>query len=365
MRSILRAKYPSTRRPALAIIALLIATSTAAQFGGGPALVDVATVESRSLAPTISVPGTVISRDRAEISAETGGRLLSVAEVGDVMEKGEVLARIDSRELELRLAEQRSNAAQQSSRIGFLEKEVARLEKLTAQNNASISRLEEVQSDLAATRAGLGAVQARVQTTQLLLSYSELRAPFAGQVTARRANPGETVTSGTAVVELTNLKRLEVAAYVPVRTVRYLDTGRAIRVSNDRQSGSGVLRTLVPAGGNRTHMYELRVSVESAAFRANEDVRVEVPTADAVLQVVVPRDALVLRRGATTVFRIGSENSAEAVPVTTSTASGALIAVEGTLQPGDQVVVRGAEGLRDGQAIQIRKRVGSGTQLVE
>jgi multidrug efflux pump subunit AcrA (membrane-fusion protein) len=67
----------------------------------------------------------------------------------------------------------------------------------------------------------------------------------------------------------------------------------------------------------------------------------------------VPRDALVLRRAGTAVYRISDDQSAQRIEVTTGIASGNLIEVQGDLSRGDQVVVRGGERLRPGQKVSI------------
>jgi len=69
---------------------------------------------------------------------------------------------------------------------------------------------------------------------------------------------------------------------------------------------------------------------------------------------VIPRDSLVLRRSGVSVFRILDDNTAERVKVTTGMAEGDLIEVQGDIQPGDRVVIRGGERLRAGQEVEVR-----------
>ena len=67
----------------------------------------------------------------------------------------------------------------------------------------------------------------------------------------------------------------------------------------------------------------------------------------------VPRDALVLRRDSTTVYRISADNTAERIAVETGISSGGWVAVSGDLREGDKVIIRGAERLRPGQPVTI------------
>jgi multidrug efflux pump subunit AcrA (membrane-fusion protein) len=67
----------------------------------------------------------------------------------------------------------------------------------------------------------------------------------------------------------------------------------------------------------------------------------------------VPRDALVLRRDGSYVFRINGEDKAERIKIDIGESSGELVAVQGNLAEGDRVAVRGAENLREGAAVKI------------
>jgi hypothetical protein len=86
-------------------------------------------------------------------------------------------------------------------------------------------------------------------------------------------------------------------------------------------------------------------------WSAGQGVRIAIPTAASRPATVIPRDALVLRRDGTTVFRILDDNTAERIAVETGMAEGDFIEVIGDIQPGDAVVIRGGERLRAGQEV--------------
>ena len=77
------------------------------------------------------------------------------------------------------------------------------------------------------------------------------------------------------------------------------------------------------------------------------------PSADPIEVLAVPRDALVLRREGTSVFRILEDDTAERVTVSTGLGAGGMIQVTGGLAVGDRVVIRGAERLREGQKVSV------------
>jgi len=118
------------------------------------------------------------------------------------------------------------------------------------------------------------------------------------------------------------------------------------------------VRAIIPVGDEVSRSLEIRVILEEPSPLVGSAVRVAVPTAIPEVVLAVPRDALVIRQEANYVFRI-VEGSAEQVAVQTGTSDIDLIAVSGGLAAGDEVVVRGAERLRDGQSVRIIGRRGS------
>ncbi len=344
---------PERFRPVAVALGALALTAPVASAQMPPALVEIAEVRFEQLAPTIRLPGTVISLDDSRVSANVAGTVVEVVEVGDRVTAGQPLAQLDRVNLELARAENENLVARETSRIEFLQSEVKRLEALAAQNNAARSLLEQTQSDLAVARSDRRAARARLQRIEVDLDRTAVKAPFDGVVTERFVNPGEAVALGAAVARLVGEERLEITARAPVRSVHYIEPGAVLSVSNPFADTTGVLRTKVPTGDVRSHMFELRIEVVDNPFEVNEDVRVEVPTAPSEAFLVVPRDALVLRREQTIVYRVGEDMAAQAVTVTPGAARGDHISVEGDLQPGDRVIIRGAERLRPGQQVQL------------
>jgi multidrug efflux pump subunit AcrA (membrane-fusion protein) len=89
-------------------------------------------------------------------------------------------------------------------------------------------------------------------------------------------------------------------------------------------------------------------------WRIGDAVQVGIPSSEQRQAVVVPRDALVLRKNEIFVFRIKDGTTAERVTVTTGAAFGDLIEIEGGIEVGDSLVIRGAERLSDGQTVEVR-----------
>lgn len=335
-----------------------ICGTVAAQGGppGGmpPPPVRVAEARMTALAPTIPIPGAVVSRDDTRMAAETAGRLVQLAEVGTLVAKGDVVARIDQSLVREQRKQFQAELARIEAQIGFLERDTRRLQQLATANNAAEREFDDSSSQLDVARRDLEAARSRLAQNQIELDRSELRAPFDGRVTQRFVNPQERVAIGALVARLVGVARIEVIAQATVEAVRYLYEGADVRISDSAgREGIGRVKTLVPFGDSTRHMYEMRIDVDADDWLVAQAVELSVPVAAPEQVLAIPRDALVLRRDDTYVMRLNGEDQAERVSVTTGLSDGALIAVDGDLQAGDRVVIRGAERLMPGQTVRV------------
>lgn len=336
------------------MLALLLAgLMPAAQAEDYAMPVRVAEAVRVTLAPEQWLAATVVSRYEAEIAAEAGGRLLSVAEIGTRVKRGEVLARIDDTFSKLKIDELAAAVAREEATLQFLQGEMRRLTRLAKQNNTAQTQLDEVASRQQAAVSELNIARTRLAEAQEQLRRHQLRAPFTGMVVERRKRGGEWVGIGDTLLRLVDTRVLEAQASAPLAARRFVRPGDRLSVTSDDGAASGRVRTLVPAAVARSHRLDLRVSLSGEDWSIGQILRVAIPRALAREVLAVPRDALLLRSHGAAVFRVNGDNRAERVTVVPGMASGELIAVSGDLQPGDRVVVRGGERLRPGMAVQI------------
>jgi RND family efflux transporter MFP subunit len=339
----------------LLTVTILISTSALAQWGGSsPVQVDQARVTA--MAPTMQVAGTVISRDDAVLSAEVEGRLVSVAEVGTRVEVGDVIARIEDTILNLRATELAAEVDRAEARLKFLEAELVRVERLAETNLAAMSLIDQTLSERDVAASDLVVVNARLDQVRDQLDRTRITAPFSGVIAERRAQAGERVSVGDSVVRLVNPENLEVVARAPLDYYRYVRAGDElpVRAGSDEPMISPV-RTVVSVGGENQHVFELRLDV-SEPLPVGQTVRVTIPTANIREVLAVPRDALVLRGDGIAVFIVDQDNTARRIRVTTGIGAGDWIEVQGPIQDGDRVVVRGNERLRPGQQVSIQSQ---------
>lgn len=330
------------------------ATAQPTSGNAPPAPVRVAEAERQALAPTVSVPGTVTSRFDARIAAEVTGRLVYVAEIGTAIPRDGVVARVDEIPLRLQQAEVEAIVQRETNRLAYFDRELERLAALVADNIASPSDFERAVNERDLSRADLLIQQARLAQVNDQLQRTEIRAPFAGVVAERLRQSGERVAIGESVVRLTSPGELEIVARAPLSAVPFLAEGKSLMVSTDGRRIPATIRSIVPFGDVRSHLFEIRLDLPAAdIWKAGQAVRVAVPTNGEREVIAVPRDALILRRDGAAVFRVNPDGTAERLPVATGASDGVMIEVEGAVRAGDQIVIRGGERLRGGQAVQV------------
>ncbi|MEO1201255.1 MAG: efflux RND transporter periplasmic adaptor subunit [Pseudomonadota bacterium] len=339
------------------ITAALLLASVAATAQQPPAsVVQVAEVTREELAPTIAVPGTVFSRNDAQITAGVAGQLEFVHEPGTIVAKGEPVAAIDKSALLLQRAEQEALLARAEINIRQLDSQLRRQRGLSDRSLVSEFDLEQTEAnrDLAVSDANITKVRIRQIDDQI--RRADVRAPFAGVVISRERRAGEDVSRGDVLASLTDVRNLEVRAFVPLKHLPRTIVGETLSIFASEANHPGTIRSLVPTGDVRSQTFEARIDLPPSAtadWTVGQLVSVAVPIRARQRELTIPRDALVLRSDGAYVFRINGDDKAEQVRVTLGDSRGDLIAVSGALAEGDRVAIRGAENLREGADVRI------------
>ena len=343
----------------LAVILSLNSGLLFAQYEMPPATVVVAKATRTMLAPSVDVPGTVISRFDSRLASELSAKISWIAEVGTQVKKGETVARLEDLTFKLLEMEAAAEVTREQARVKFLKSEVARLEELALKNNAAKSLLEKTASDLAVAESDVQIAKARLGLAQVAMYITEIRAPFDGVVTERLRSIGERLQVADEVIRLVDPSSIEVVTRAPLNTINYIVVEDELVLHNDYRDGKGTVRTIVPFGDPQSHMFEVRLNVDADVWVVGESVRVPMPTSAAREVLAVPRDALVLRREGASVFRVNDDMTVEKISVITGLGAGSLIEVIGEIDAGDTIVIRGAERLETGASVQISSVVSS------
>ncbi|MBT8079759.1 MAG: efflux RND transporter periplasmic adaptor subunit [Gammaproteobacteria bacterium] len=340
----------------LASILCIVTVSAAAQQPPPAKLVLTAQVERREIAPTVSVPGTIYSRNDVQITAGVTGQLLVVAEPGTVVQQGEAVARIDRTTLLLQRAEQEALLERSEINLRQLESALRRQRELGGSNLVSEFDIEQTEANRDLARSDANIIRVRIRQIDDQIRRTDTVAQFTGIVTERLHRAGEDVARGEVLGRMTDIENMEVRAFVPLKHLGRTRIGESISIFESKSQVIGTIRALIPTGDVRSQTFEARIDLPETvrgAWAVGQLVSVAVPISASEPTLTVPRDALVLRQNGQFVYRINAENIAERIKVSIGDSQGELIAVSGDLREGDLVAIRGAEGLSDGATVRV------------
>lgn len=343
-------KYSS----ALVLLAMLCWTNISVAQGMPPANVNVVPAKEMLLTPTSWVSGQVVSPNNSEIASEVSGRIIELAELGAAVNKGDIIARIDDSRLQLRLTEARSVVDSEKARFNYLESEVKRVQALAKRNLSAKTELDRIISERDVARSQYAQAQSRVKQILQDIEFSKLKAPFDGLVTLRLSNVGEYVQSGNGIIQLVETNNNQASVFAPITSYPFIAQNMELAIESPMGNAMAPVKSIIPVAENRSHLMEIRLDASAINWPVGLKIKVAVPNDSSKEVIAIPRDALVLRREGISVFRVGADNIAEQVEIQVGIGAGQFVEVLGPVVAGDQIIVRGAERLQPGQAVNIK-----------
>jgi RND family efflux transporter MFP subunit len=315
--------------------------------------VSVAKVKATRIAPQATYPGTVVSRNDSRLAADVEGRVEWVADVGTVVAKGDVIARLDANRARMQQDADAANVAKLSAQVRYDRGHASRMQELVDRKVVSKAAADQADSTRDASEAALKAAEAERKRSQYQLDHSEIRAPFSGRVVSRLINAGEYANPGKEVVRLVDLDAIEISTQVPIAAMQHLKEGLAITTELQGKPVKAQVRVVVPVGDSASRTVEVRLALEPGAAFVGDAAKVLIPADEPRMVLAVPRDALVLREDNTYLFKLDRENKAERIAVEVGAADGSMVEVTGMLKEGERVIIRGAERLETGQKVRL------------
>ncbi|HSD40959.1 MAG TPA: efflux RND transporter periplasmic adaptor subunit [Burkholderiales bacterium] len=302
-------------------------------------------VEMRDVELAYSAEATVEAVRQSTVSAQIAGRIVELRfDVGDVVRKGDVIARIDERAASQAVAASQAQvveaeAALRNARVNF-----ERSKQLAAQKYISSAAVDKAESDYKAAQARVAALLAGAGQAATERSFATIVAPYGGVVSARHVELGEMATPGKPLMTGFDPSTLRVVATVPQAQVAAIEAGGKARVEVPSLGKWIEARrvTVVPAADPRTHTTRVRLELP-------EDVRGVYPGVFARAHFVVgreprllvPREAVLRRSEVTAVYviddrgyprlrqvRLGTVSDEQAIEVLAGLKAGERVALD-------------------------------------
>jgi multidrug efflux system membrane fusion protein len=317
---------------------------------------------------TLNALGTVTSLATVTIKSQISGQLVRVVYTeGQAVKKGDLLAEIDSRPYELALAQAQGTLERDQALLQTAELDLKRYQDLVKTNAIPRQQLDTQASVVLQNRGNVITDQAQIDAQKLNITYCHIIAPVNGRVGLRLVDQGNYVTpqDATGIVIITQVEPITVIFPVAEdnlpQIMKRLRDGAKLPVTAFDRSGvvqlsSGELKTLDNQIDTTTGTLKLRAEFgnQDNNLFPNQFVNVRVLVDVLHNATVAPTSAI--QRGApgTFVYLVNPDSTVEVRPVSLGPTSGDRVAVTAGLTPDNQVVVDGADKLRNGAKIVLR-----------
>ena len=322
---------------------------------------DLLTTAVSPVADMLPFTATLNALNSAEVAAEAEGTVLEVrVREGETVQKGQLLARIDAEALQQNVLEMQAQLANDEARLKLARLKRDKQRELYQQGFISKLAFDEIENDFQVREGELAARRSQLVRAKKSLGETEVRAPMAGTVYARRTQPGEQASKNQKLFGIADLAVLEGAANVPARLVGQLKPGQRARFQVEGLDGAfqGELVRInsVAASATRTFSVYLRVSNQDGRLKAGQFARGGIVLREVVDAIRLPQAAV---QGAKTaqpwvMLVQGGRLVKQPVRVVLQSDTDRTLAVQG-VAAGQTVLAAALLGMKPGDAVTLPK----------
>jgi RND family efflux transporter MFP subunit len=305
---------------------------------------------------TLSANGNVMAWQEAVIGAELQGLRLTevLVDVGNVVKKGQLLARIASETIAAELAQSRAAVAEAQAALAEAQANAERGRQLEPTGTISKQQFNRYVAAEQTAQAQLLAAQARVRADEVRLGQTRILAPDHGVISARAATVGSVVQPGQELFRLVRGGRLEWRAEVTAAELARVKAGmHATLVTPGGAQVAGRVRTVAPTVDPQTRNGLVYVDLPARSeARAGMFARGEIDIGQAPA-LTLPQAAVVLREGFSYVFRVGPDGRVSQLKVEAGRRIGDRVEIRSGIDAQSAVVTSGAGFLTDGDLVRV------------
>ncbi len=311
------------------------------------------------------LPGTLKPEVESPLYARTNGYLKKwYKDIGSHVEKGELLAEIDTPEIDQQLAQARADLVTAQANLSLSTLTAARYQDLMKSDSVSRQDLDNANGDLAARRAMTQSADANVKRLEEMESFKRVYAPFSGIITQRNVDPGTLINAGnggTATKEMFDLAQINpmrVYVSVPQSYTPSIHLGLKACLSLTELAQKNfcgqVVRTANSIDPNtRTLLTEVDVPNPAGTLLPGSYAEVHFDVKVTGQRLSLPVNALLFRPDGTLVAVVDQDNRINLKKITIGKDYGNALEVLQGIDPSDRIVVNPPDSLEQGQVVKI------------
>jgi RND family efflux transporter MFP subunit len=314
---------------------------------------------------TLALPGTLQGFTQSPISARASGYLKRwTRDIGSRVEKGELLAEIETPEIDQQLSQAVAARQQAAAALELAKSTLARWEGLRKKDVVSQQDLDERRGALAQASANLAAADANVQRLRQTEGFKRVLAPFAGVITRRNVDVGDLIDAGAgnggrALFQLAQTDPLRVYINVPQAYAQLVKEGQPVVVTQSElrgQSFKGEVARTSGAIDSTTRMMQVEVALpnKEGILLPGAYVQVSLPlTPSRALS--IPANALLFRAEGTRVAVVDAEGKVRLRGVSIGRNYGDTVEVIDGISGSDRLVLNPSDSLAEGDLVTVAK----------
>ncbi|HET9407588.1 MAG TPA: efflux RND transporter periplasmic adaptor subunit [Candidatus Sulfotelmatobacter sp.] len=310
------------------------------------------------------LPGSLLAYEESPIYARTSGYLVRwYRDIGSRVKEGELLATIDTPEIDQELNQTRAARQQILEQLELAKISAERWENLRKTDAVSAQEADQQTSGYRQSQANLAAADANVRRLEQLEGFKKVYAPFAGVLTRRNVDPGALINAGAGAAgrELFDIARvdpLRVYTSVPQAYAPDIKVGAETIVTMQEFPGekfsAKIARTAQAIDPNtRTLLTEVDVPNKSGRLLPGSFGEVHFAVGSNVNKVTVPVNALLFRSEGPRVAVVGPDNKVQLRPINIGKDYGTSLEILGGVSLNDQVIINPPDSLEEGQAVNV------------
>ena len=327
------------------------------QQGAPPMLVEIAQVTQGESEPLVERIGTIRYRRVSRVASELSGLVEKIIFTeGDRVKAGQPLIQLRNDLLIKSIESTKASYEQVLLEQEHARKGLDRIKALFAEKSVSESVYDDSYYKFLGLEKRAETIKAAYEKQLKEIKKTTITAPFNGLVQKKSTEQGEWISTGGQIALIADDHELEVHIDVPQEQLPYLEKGRNISIRCAEQQFIGHFSYIVPQGDTATRTFTIKLRLQGTNnLIEGMEAYAQLPNGLKQQSLLVPRDAVIKQFGQDVLF-VAIEGKAKMIPIQISGYQETQTAVSGSgLTEGMQVVVKGNERIRDGQAIRFNQ----------
>lgn len=310
------------------------------------------------------LPGNLQAYIESPIFARTNGYLLRwTKDMGSKVEKGELLASIDTPEVDQELSQARAAREQIRAALGLAKISADRWANLRKSDSVSQQEADQQASGYVQAQANVAAADANVRRLEELESFKNVYAPFSGVLTRRNVDPGALINSGAQangreLFDIARVDPLRVYVSVPQAYASSMKVGVKATVTLQEFPGQKFSGTIVRTAdaidmSTRTLNTEVDVPNKDGKLLPGSFGQVHFAVANAVERIMVPVNAMLFRAEGPQVAVVGSDDKVQLRSIVIGRDFGTTLEILGGIEASDHIIINPSDSLEAGQQVRV------------